>query len=145
MEKNIEVEKSIEALLVEPGKAPRKITVRNSKEGVAEVLGEGTLEMMGVHHQRGAVATFLSVVMICREADLDDTERNPSRTGGLPGIALLCCADGNDLVSLPPALQEKFLKAYAESGNQMIMDGNFVAENPDALKKPKGGKRGAAK
>ena len=64
MEKNIEVEKSIEALLVEPGKAPRKITVRNSKEGVAEVLGEGTLETVGVHHQCGAVAAFLSVVMI---------------------------------------------------------------------------------
>ena len=127
------MEKDINVLLVEPGKAPRKVTVRNTKEGVAEVLGEGILETVIVQYQHGACATFLPLVMLCHEEDLDRAERDPARTGGLPGIALLCCVEGNDLVSLPPALQEKFLEHYAKSGDKMIMDGNFVSEHPESL------------
>ena len=79
------MEKEINVLALAPGEKPRDVTLRNSIEAVAEFLG-GPVEAMPVK-PNGARAT---VVMFSRVADLDAAERNPDRTGIIPGPSVLC-------------------------------------------------------
>ena len=115
--------KNIHVLLVEPGKAPRSVTVRNTPEGIAEAIGSEEWEKVPIQQDKGPDAVFLSVVMVCRTADL---EKEPNPNGGIPGTVLICGIDGNDLTSLPLFLQKQFLASYGKYGDNMIQDGGSM-------------------
>jgi len=111
------MEKEINVLALAPGEKPRDVTLRNSIEAVAEFLG-GPVEAMPVK-PNGARAT---VVMFSRVADLDAAERNPDRTGIIPGPSVLCCVKGNDLISLPPDRREAYLRSYERFGDMALTE-----------------------
>ena len=111
------MEKEINVLALAPGEKPRDVTLRNSIEAVAEFLG-GPVEAMPVQ-PNGVSAT---VVMFSRVADLDAAERNPDRTGIIPGPSVLCCVKGNDLISLPPDRREAYLRSYERFGDMALTE-----------------------
>ena len=111
------MEKEINVLALAPGEKPRDVTLRNSIEAVAEFLG-GPVEAMPVK-PNGARAT---VVMFSRVADLDAAERNPDRTGIIPGPSVLCCVERNDLISLPPDCREAYLRSYGRFGDMALTE-----------------------
>ena len=109
------MEKEISVLALAPGKKPRDVTLRNSIEAVAEFLG-GPVEGVPVLLNDG----YASIVMLSRVADLDAAERNPDWTGIIPGPSVLCCVEGNDLIPLPPAYRETFLRDYETLGDMAL-------------------------
>ena len=111
------MEKEINVLALAPGEKPRDVTLRNSIEAVAEFLG-GPVEAMPVK-PNGARAT---VVMFSRVADLDAAERNPDRTGIIPGPSVLCCVERNDLISLPPDCREAYLRSSGRFGDMALTE-----------------------
>ena len=111
------MEKEINVLALAPGEKPRDVTLRNSIEAVAEFLG-GPVEAMPVT-PNGVCA---SVVMFSRVADLDAAERNPDRTGIIPGPSVLCCVERNDLISLPPDCREAYLRSYGRFGDMALTE-----------------------
>jgi len=111
------MEKEINVLALAPGEKPRDVTLRNSIEAVAEFLG-GPVEAMPVQ-PNGVSAT---VVMFSRVADLDAAERNPDRTGIIPGPSVLCCVERNDLISLPPDCREAYLRSYERFGDMALTE-----------------------
>jgi len=111
------MEKEINVLALAPGEKPRDVTLRNSIEAVAEFLG-GPVEAMPVT-PNGVCA---SVVMFSRVADLDAAERNPDRTGIIPGPSVLCCVERNDLISLPPDCREAYLRSYERFGDMALTE-----------------------
>ena len=111
------MEKEINVLALAPGEQPRDVTLRDSIEAVAEFLG-GPVEAMPVQ-PNGVSAT---VVMFSRVADLDAAERNPDRTGIIPGPSVLCCVERNDLISLPPDCREAYLRSYGRFGDMALTE-----------------------
>ena len=111
------MEKEINVLALAPGEKPRDVTLRNSIEAVEEFLG-GPAEAMPL--KRNGV--YASVVMFSRVADLDAAERNPDWTGIIPGPSVLCCVEGNDLIPLPPAYREAFLRDYETLGDMALTE-----------------------
>ena len=93
------------------------MTLRNSIEAVAEFLG-GPVEAMPLK-RNGAYA---SIVMFSRVADLDAAERNPARSGPIPGPSILCSVKGNDLISLPPDRREAYLRSYERFGDMALTE-----------------------
>ena len=111
------MEKEINVLALAPGEKPRDVTLRNSIEAVAEFLG-GPVEAMPLK-RNGAYA---SIVMFSRVADLDAAERNPARSGPIPGPSILCSVKGNDLISLPPDRREAYLRSYERFGDMALTE-----------------------
>ena len=111
------MEKEINVLALAPGEQPRDVTLRNSIEAVAEFLG-GPVEAMPVQ-PNGVSAT---VVMFSRVADLDAAERNPARSGPIPGPSILCSVKGNDQISLPPDRREAYLRSYERFGDMALTE-----------------------
>ena len=111
------MEKEINVLALAPGEQPRDVTLRDSIEAVAEFLG-GPVEAMPVQ-PNGVSAT---VVMFSRVADLDAAERNPDWTGIIPGPSVLCCVEGNNLISLPPDCREAYLRSYGRFGDMALTE-----------------------
>ena len=122
--------KNIHVLLVEPGKAPRSVTVRNTPEGIAEAIGSEEWEKVPIQQDKGPDAVFLSVVMVCRTADL---EKEPNPNGGIPGTVLICGIDGNDLTSLPLFLQKQFIWRQHDSGRGQYARRRFGAAGTDGV------------
>ena len=111
------MEKENNVLALAPGEKPRDVTLRNSIEAVAEFLG-GPVEAMPLK-RNGAYA---SIVMFSRVADLDAAERNPARSGPIPGPSILCSVKGNDLISLPPDRREAYLRSYERFGDMALTE-----------------------
>ena len=111
------MEKEINVLALAPGEKPRDVTLRNSIEAVAEFLG-GPVEAMPL--KRNGV--YASIVMFSRVTDLGAAERNPARSGPIPGPSILCSVKGNDLISLPPDRREAYLRSYERFGDMALTE-----------------------
>ena len=111
------MEKEIKVLALAPGEKPRDVILRGSIEAVAEFLG-GPAEAMPIKLN----GVYASVVMFSRVADLDAAERNPDRTGIIPGPSVLCCVEKNDLISLPPDRREAYLRSYERFGDMALTE-----------------------
>lgn len=116
---------NMDILIVEPGKAPRPATIKNTLESVETVLG-GAIQ----------VGCFLpqKVLLISRE-NTDGLVPNrclPGKKGYISGTFLLCGIpeEGCHFDSLSPVQQKEFQDIFATPG-EFMMVGGMVYADPD--------------
>ena len=120
----------IEILIVEPGKAPRIVSMENTMEAAEELLG-GTAQVGCFLPQR--------VLLISREdtGGLAPNRCMPGGKGFVNGTFLLCGIpeEGCLFDSLTPGQQKEFQELFARPGEFMMVGSETYADPDDVADK----------
>ena len=107
--------RTINILVVEPGKAPRPAQVRDTLETFQEIVG-GPIEAGCCLPQR--------VMLICngegKNMGLPPNRVSPLARDYIAGTFFLCGFEGEHFTSLTPAQQAEFGKYFAKPGEFMV-------------------------
>lgn len=118
--------KTMDILIVEPGKAPRPTAISNTLEAVESLLG-GTAQAGCFLPQR--------VLLFSREdsSGLTPNRCLPGNHEIVSGPFLLCGIpeEGNHLDSLTPKQQQEFQTLFAKPGEFMMVGSNTYADPDD--------------
>lgn len=122
------MDKTIDILVVEPGKAPRPARVEHTLENLQDIVG-GQLEIGCFLPQR--------VLLICNEygksQGLTPNRRNPGTEDYIAGTFLLCGFEGEGFGSLTPEQQQEFQRLFAKPGEFMLVGADAVCSTPNEL------------
>lgn len=122
------MDKTIDILVVEPGKAPRPARVEHSLENLQDIVG-GQLEIGCFLPQR--------VLLICNENSktlgLIPNRRNPGSEDYIAGTFLLCGFEGEGFGSLTPEQQGEFQRRFAKPGEFMVVGADTVCATLNEL------------
>lgn len=122
------MEKMIDILIVEPGKAPRPARVVHTLENLQDIVG-GQLEIGCFLPQR--------VLLICNEngksLGLVPNRRNPGTEDYIAGTFLLCGLEGDGFGSLTAAQQQEFQRRFAKPGEFMVVGADTVCSTFNEL------------
>ena len=113
--------KKINILVVEPGKAPRPVQVKDALETFQKIVG-GPIEAGCYLPQR--------VMLICngegKNLGLPPNRANPCAKDYIAGTFLLCGFEGEHFTSLTPAQQVEFQEYFAKPGEFMMIGTDAV-------------------
>ena len=113
--------KKINILVVEPGKAPRPVQVKDALETFQKIVG-GPIEAGCYLPQR--------VMLICngegKNLGLPPNRANPRARDCIAGTFLLCGFEGERFISLTPAQQVEFQAYFAKPGEFMMIGADAV-------------------
>ena len=109
------MEKKIDILVVEPGKAPRPVQVKDSLETFAEIVG-GPIEA-GCYLPQRVMLIYNSEA---KNLGLPPNRANPAARDYIAGTFLLCSFEGEHFTSLTPSQQAEFGKYFAKPGEFMV-------------------------
>ncbi len=113
--------REINVLLVEPGKAPCSVCVRNTEQAFERLLG-GRIDTGVIMPQQ--------VLMIFREnawqQGLVPNRLTPGRRECIAGPFLLCGVDEDGFASLGPAEKVTFQNYFARPGEFMLVGKNIL-------------------
>ena len=113
--------KNINVLVVERGKPPRSVMIPPTTAGIAEILGEGPVDLFSLYVDAGETALFIFAVMVSLSDDVEEMERTDAP---MPRINLICGVGSRGIDTLPEAHHASLKRLYEKKGDRMLTDGN---------------------
>ena len=122
------MKQEIDILVVEPGKAPRPASVKDTLETFQEIVG-GPIDVGYCLPQK--------VMLICnaegKNMGLVPNRPIPSACDYIAGTFLLCGCEGEHFASLTPAQQTFFQGYYRKPGEFMMIGGRTMCASASGL------------
>lgn len=113
--------KKINVLVVERGKPPRSVLIPPTTAGIAEILGEGPVDLFSLNPETEDSTVFIFAVMVSRSDDVDEMERTDAP---MPKINLICGVGRRGIGTLPEVHHAGLKRLYEKKGDKMLTDGN---------------------
>ena len=111
----------INVLVVERGKPPRSVLIPPTTEGIAEILGEGPVDLFSLNLDAEGTTAFILAVMVSLTDDVDEMERTDAP---MPRINLICGVGRRGISTLAKVHHVNLKRLYEEKGDEMLTDGN---------------------